>query len=189
MGLFELLALFVVALQLRTLLPLPVPFRWCSGWAILTIPCSCLCSRESGRWRWRTTCNTATSGGISMMLGLVGALVSIAWRASTVLDDRSHLWWWTTRTSTIRWERTRGRLTRWTGQTSRWWGRRRWNTAGASMWTVIRVRNTVRLLGLLRLLGLVGRRRWLLSLGRLRCKLWWLRVVGTGSHVVRLWRG
>jgi hypothetical protein len=123
-----------------------------------------------------------------MVLGLVGALVSVARRASTVLDDRSHLWWWTTWTSNIRWKGTWGRLTGRTGQTSRRWRWRRWNATRTRVRTVVGIRNAVWLLGLLGLLRLVGRRRWLLCLRGLRCKLRGLRVVGAGSHMMSLWR-
>lgn len=189
MRLFELLALLVVALQLRALFPLPVTLRWSSGWAVLTISCRCLCGCESSCRRRSTTCDPSTGRRIGVMLGLVGTLVAIAWRPSAVLDNRSYLWWRTTWTSTVRCERSGSCLTRWSGQSSRWWWWRRWDTSRASMWTVVGVRDTVWLLGLLRRLRLVERRRWLLCLSRLRGKLGWLRVIRAGSHMVRFWRG
>jgi hypothetical protein len=157
--LFKLLALLIIALQLRALLPLPVTLRWSSGWAVLTISCGCLGSCERRRWRRCTTCNTATCGRISVMLGLVRTLVSIAWRASAILDNGSRLWWWTTWASAVWWKRSWGRLTRWAGQSSRRWRWGRWNTPRASMWTVVGVRDIVRLLRLLKLLRLMGRSR------------------------------
>lgn len=123
-----------------------------------------------------------------MVLGLVGALVPVAGRASAVFDNRSHLWWWTTWTSTVRWKRARGRLTRWAGQTSRWWRWWGWNATRARVWTIVGIGDAIRLLRLLGLLGLVGRRRGLLGLGRLWSKLRWLRVVWTWSHMVSLRR-
>lgn len=186
MRLLQLLALLVVALQLWTLFPLPVSFWWSSRGTILTVPCSGFCGSKGGRRCRCATGNAATGRGISMVLSLIRPLVTVARRASTVFDNRSHLWGRAARTCK-RWKRPWSRLARGAGQTSRWRRRGRWHAASASMWTIVGVRDTVRLRRL-RLLRLVRRRRWLLRLSRLRRELRWLRMVRAGSHVVRLWR-
>ena len=186
MGLLELLTFLVVALQLRALFPLPVPFRWGSWWTVLAIPSCSFCRSKCCSWSRCAAGDATASRGISMVLSLVRSLVTVAWRASTVLNDGSHFWRWAAWTS-VRWQGAWGRLTRRSGQSSRWRWWRRWDVGSASMWAIVGVRDAGRL-RLLRWLRLVGRGWRLLGLSRLRSELRRLGMVRAGRHMMRLWR-
>lgn len=185
--LFNLLALFIIRRWLGgnvvILLPFAMSLWRCSWRTLITIAGSLLSSSLSRCWWRSTTSDTTASRRIRVML--VRALVTVTWRCGSILHDRAHLGGRATRTGTV-WRNSTlcGRLTWRTTKTSRWWGW--WGRHTASVRPVVGIRDT----GRLGWLGwwLLVHRRLRLRVSCLRRELRWLRVVGTRSNMVCLWR-